>query len=359
MEQHWSLRSVASGAVVSLCACALPAAAQSPGDDVFLIPNSLRDSISVCESDGDLLSLYYVYLPANPDGPSPQPIQVVPTGTGTLLIADEVLAQVAEFNTDGKLIRVLAGPDDGLVSAYSLCVSGGFVYFTAPTIDPKEPKLIWKVPADGSAPPSVFFDFTPLGVPRGIIRVQTPTFDGFYVGDSAGDDIERITIGGTAITPFHDSDGVTGIDFPQQLLMLPDGTLLAAGFSAPSGIYQYDAQGNEISYVFTISPRGVHPIPSGEYLFSAGVNLWAVDPEAGTSRLVHGGQSSDSFRFITPWRIPGGACPADFDGSGNIDGIDLAALLAQWGSSGNTDLDGDGTVSGTDLTFILSAWGPC
>jgi hypothetical protein len=350
--------SFASGTLICCFTLTIPAAAQSPGDDVFLIPNSLRDSISVCESNGNLLSLYYVYLPANPGGPSPQPIQVIPSGTGTLLIADEVLAQVAEFSTDGKLIRVLAGPDDGPVSAYSLCRSGGFVYFTAPTIDPKEPNLIWRVPSDGSAPPSVFFDFTPLGVPRGIIRVQTPTFDGFYVGDSAGDDIERITIGGTALTPFHDSDGVTGIDFPQQLLMLPDGTLLAAGFSAPSGIYQYDANGNEISYVFTISPRGVHPIPSGEYLYSAGVNLWAVDPEAGTSRLIHGGQASDSFRFITPWRIPGG-CPADFDGSGSVDGLDLANLLAQWGGSGSADLDGDGTVSGTDLTFILSAWGPC
>ena len=358
MRMNLSLaRLTAAGAVV-LGGMASGAAAQSPGDSVFLIPNSLRDSISICGSDGNLLSLYYVYLPANPEGPSPQPIQVVPTSAGTLLIADEVLKQVAEFNTDGKLLRVLAGPDDGVVSAYSLCVSGGMVYFTAPTIDPKLPNYIWKVPLDGSAPPSVFFDFTPLGVPRGIIRVQTPSFDGFYVGDSAGDDIERITIGGVALSPFHDSDGVTGIDFPQQLLMLDDGTLLAAGFSAPSGIYLYDAQGNQISYVFTISPRGVHPIPGGEYLYSAGVNLWAVDAESGTSRLVHGGQSSDSFRFITPWRIPGG-CPADFDGNGNVDGVDLSTLLAQWGSPGSADLDNDGTVSGTDLTFILSAWGPC
>jgi hypothetical protein len=359
MRRELSSSRLCAAGAVTLGVITTGAHAQSPGEEVFLIPNSLRDSISACDSAGNLLSLYYVFLPANPEGPSPQPIQVVPTSTGTLLIADEMLDQVAEFNTDGKLLRVLAGPDDGVVSAYSLCVSGGMVYFTAPTVDPKLPNYIWKVPLDGSAPASVFFDFSPLGVPRGIIRVQTPTFDGFYVGDSAGDDIERITIGGAALSPFHDSDGVTGIDFPQQLLMLQDGTLLAAGFSAPSGIYHYDAQGNQISYLFTISPRGVHPLPTNEYLYSAGVNLWAVDAESGTSRLIYGGQSSDSFRFITPWRIPGGSCPADFDGSGSVDGVDLSTLLAQWGTNGSADLNGDGTVSGSDLTFILSAWGPC
>jgi hypothetical protein len=350
---------VAWTAPALLIAFALPCTAQSPGDDVFLIPNSLRDSISVCESDGDLLSLYYVYLPANPGGPSPQPIQVIPSGTGTLLIADEVLAQVAEFSTDGELIRVLAGPDDGVVSAYSLCRSGNFVYFTAPTLELEEPNLIWKVPVDGSAPPSVFFDFTPLGVPRGIIRVQTPTFDGFYVGDSAGDDIERITMGGTALTPFHDSNGVTGIDFPQQLVLLSDGTVLAAGFSDPRGIYRYDTQGNQIVYLPNgPGARGVHPLPNGEYLYTSGAVIYAVDSESGQNRVVYSGQSSDSFRFITPWRIPGG-CPADFNTDGRVDGLDLSTLLAQWGTNGTADLNGDGTVSGTDLTFILSAWGPC
>jgi len=350
---------LSAAAAVTLSALAPRADAQSPGEDVLLLPNSLRDSISVCDSGGNLLSLYYMYLPANPGGPSPQPIQVVTTSAGTLLIADETLKQVAEFNTDGKLLRVLAGPDHGVVSAYSLCVSGGIVYFTAPTTDPKLPNYIWSVPLNGSAPPSVFFDFSALGVPRGIIRVQTPSFDGFYVGDSAGDDIERITIGGQALSPFHNSDGITGIDFPQQLVLLNDGTLLAAGFSDPRGIYRYDSLGNEIAYLPNgPGARGVHPLPNGEYLYTSGVAIYAVDSETGQNRTVYTGQSSDSFRFITPWRIPGG-CPADLNGTGAIDGLDLAILLAQWGTNGSADLNGDGTVSGTDLTFILSAWGPC
>ena len=325
---------------------------------MLLVPNSARDSISVCAANGNLLNIFYVYPIGDGTGPSPQPIQTIPTANGNFLIADEVLNHVAEYASDGTLVRVLAGPEHGVANAYSLCVSGGTVYFTAPREATGEPALVWQVPLNGSAPPSVFFDFSALGDPRGIIRVQTSDFNGFYVGDSDGDDIERITLSGQALTPFHNSDGVTGIDFPQQLLMLPDGTLLAAGFTAPSGIYHYDAQGNQISFLSTVSPRGVHVLPSGEYLYSAGDVLSAVDAESGVIRTVYQGPGTDSFRFITPWRIPS-PCPADFDVSGSVDGLDLATLLAQWGTNGSADLNGDGTVSGSDLTFLLSAWGPC
>ena len=48
----------------------------------------------------------------------------------------------------------------------------------------------------------------------------------------------------------------------------------------------------------------------------------------------------------------------DFDSSGSINGADLAALLAAWGSSGSVcDINRDGYVDGTDLTFLLSRWG--
>ena len=47
----------------------------------------------------------------------------------------------------------------------------------------------------------------------------------------------------------------------------------------------------------------------------------------------------------------------DFDGDGVVGGIDLAQLLAAWGTSDPTiDLDGDGLVSGPDLTLLLSNW---
>jgi len=42
-----------------------------------------------------------------------------------------------------------------------------------------------------------------------------------------------------------------------------------------------------------------------------------------------------------------------------VDGTDLAALLAQWGTDGSADINGDGTVNATDLSSVLAAWGSC
>jgi spore coat protein A len=59
------------------------------------------------------------------------------------------------------------------------------------------------------------------------------------------------------------------------------------------------------------------------------------------------------FQVLTP-------CPADFTGDREVDGADLAELLAFWGSSDDeTDLNADGNVDGADLAILLAFWGTC
>ena len=49
--------------------------------------------------------------------------------------------------------------------------------------------------------------------------------------------------------------------------------------------------------------------------------------------------------------------PGDINSDGNIDSIDLAIVLNQWGDSkGSADIDGNGIVDGGDLTVVLSNW---
>ena len=54
---------------------------------------------------------------------------------------------------------------------------------------------------------------------------------------------------------------------------------------------------------------------------------------------------------------PGAGNPADLDGNGNVDGADLALVLAAWGGSVESDLNQDGLVDGADLALVLAAWG--
>ena len=55
-------------------------------------------------------------------------------------------------------------------------------------------------------------------------------------------------------------------------------------------------------------------------------------------------------------------CRPDINFDGRIDGVDLAALLSQWGpatQSSTCDFNGSGAVDATDLSFLLAAWGEC
>jgi hypothetical protein len=60
------------------------------------------------------------------------------------------------------------------------------------------------------------------------------------------------------------------------------------------------------------------------------------------------------------------SCPADIDGSGQVDAADLAVVLDQWGTCPDPcppscpgDVDGNCLVNVDDLVDVLLAWGPC
>ncbi|MFM1803180.1 MAG: hypothetical protein RL136_59 [Planctomycetota bacterium] len=56
-------------------------------------------------------------------------------------------------------------------------------------------------------------------------------------------------------------------------------------------------------------------------------------------------------------------CPGDIVPDGVIDGVDLAAVLNQWGGPGDAefsaDTDANGVVDGGDLAVVLNGWGAC
>ena len=52
-------------------------------------------------------------------------------------------------------------------------------------------------------------------------------------------------------------------------------------------------------------------------------------------------------------------CAADTNADDQVNGIDLAFVLADWGGSGGGDLDHNGVVDGVDLAIVLAGWGAC
>ncbi|MCI0366435.1 MAG: dockerin type I domain-containing protein [Phycisphaerales bacterium] len=68
----------------------------------------------------------------------------------------------------------------------------------------------------------------------------------------------------------------------------------------------------------------------------------------------------ENYDFTTIRYMDGGS-PADLDGSGSVDVIDLLALIGAWGAcppgSCAADLNPDGTVNVLDLLLLIANWG--
>ena len=74
-----------------------------------------------------------------------------------------------------------------------------------------------------------------------------------------------------------------------------------------------------------------------------------------------GGVGGQNQRLLALAVQPARAAPADLDGSGAVDGVDLGILLSAWGPALDphpADGNQDGAVDGMDLGALLAAWGP-
>ena len=104
--------------------------------------------------------------------------------------------------------------------------------------------------------------------------------------------------------------------------------------------------------------------PNGNALrFSTLYNFWfdaATGPaEAnGTVGLFRPGTAGQPNAMVVMVASPSSPTtnPADLNGDGAVDGIDLGILLSQWGTDGTADLNDDGIVDGIDLGQLLGAW---
>ena len=116
--------------------------------------------------------------------------------------------------------------------------------------------------------------------------------------DSGNDAIERFALDGTFLGNFATSDGETSFDFAEQMNARgSNGNLLLAGFSPPSGVYEFMPDGTPLGIVAGLDagPRGAYELGNGEVLWTNGSFL-ATD----STTIVDG----PSFRFISPTSIP-------------------------------------------------------
>ncbi len=97
------------------------------------------------------------------------------------------------------------------------------------------------------------------------------------VSGQASNNITRYDLSGNYLGVF-----VPSIIFPEQINYGAGGNVIAGNFSAPSGLYVYDSNGNQLNYFSAVTGlRGVFQLGNGNYLVTNGAGVYVFDQNTG------------------------------------------------------------------------------
>lgn len=306
----------------------------------LLIPDS--DDRAIMEFDpltGALIHPLAIDLTAVTGGVARTPVEVLEAPNGELWISDMVADTIFRLTGDeGTLI----GTADG-----SLDQCRGLAAFGSGA-------LVANSGASGGAPGDSLAVVNGVGALTGSTAIGDPfdvepfTFNGtvgFLVSNILGEDIVFVD-GSNHLnqTIFHSSNGISGIDSPQQIHVGTGGRVFAGGSVTPVGIYEYDSAGAEINYYDTSSiggVRGIFLLGNGNLLFTTGSGVHIYDTTAHTVSTEHQGASG---RFISLYT--GELCACNNYCTANPNTTGFPASISAAGTGRVSDNDFRLTASG-------------
>jgi hypothetical protein len=262
-----------------------------PPGGLILIPESTNKRVMAFDPQtGNLLDANFI--PADPVNLS-TPIQVMLSKDGNhFLVSDQVKDVVVQYDLNGVFVKVFA-PAGGVNNAILDNVRGIEYHPNG--------KLL--VSNSGGGNPNAVASFDDAGNFAGnfIASGTVDPFDVFYwqatntflVADLTGSDaIQKYDTSGVFIQTFN-----SAIAFPEQIALAPNGNILAAAFSPPSGVYEYSPAGVQVGFYNPVTGnRGVYGLPNGNILTTNGSGVH----EIGTNNtLIDTKISGVSARFIT------------------------------------------------------------
>ena len=104
-----------------------------------------------------------------------------------------------------------------------------------------------------------------------------------------------------------------------------------------------------------VTVRGTRALAAGKHA----LRVEFFEAGGGAGLLLRWSGPGQSTAIVPASRLHRGGTlvPGDLTGDGKVNGLDLTALLAAWGSADSSaDITGDGVVDGLDLTVVLAGW---
>lgn len=263
----------------------------------LMVVDATNDRVLLVSAvDGTVTNANFISLSASTGSPPSIPIQAICTGTGEIWITDQASDTVFRWSEDGT--TYLGQWGTGRDNIRGIHIDFGRVWLAnfGPGGAGYGPAV-----KEYSLGTSFIASHTFPGSPFGII-----THNGeLLVSDSTNDSLVRMDPAtGAVLGVLHDSDGVTGIDFPGQLSKTQGGNILAASLITPVGAFEYDPNGVELAYFdgtgVLSSAQGVHELLNGDILVGANNGLWLYDRTATTWTAI---VPSIDANYITPYVV--------------------------------------------------------
>ncbi|MEO1619767.1 MAG: PEP-CTERM sorting domain-containing protein [Cyanobacteria bacterium J06632_3] len=274
----------------------------APAADFLMIPDSVGDRILLFDhEDGSLIDNNFI----NGEGLFTTPINAIQVGE-EIWVSDQVADSIFRFNLTGGLLSSITG---GLDNIRGMELVDGTVY-------------VANAGTDNGAPGEAVVTFDTQGNNLGSFATGDPYDIFFYNGEllindinsdsDGGEDIDRYNLDDNLLGTFHESDGLTGIDFPQQMTQRANGNLLVGGFSAPGGVYEYDPSGTQVAVYdaddgFANRLRAAYELGNGNILWSGGDGVVSTNIATGEFTNIFTVQTEGnrpSMRYIEKLSIP-------------------------------------------------------
>lgn len=262
--------------------------------NILAIDSNTDQVLLLSGFDGSVINANFldVASAASAAGTTATPIECIQVGN-EFWVSDQIADRIWRFGSDGSLLSDIgAGQLNNIRGMHQV---GDTVYVAMGSDSDVFNEGVITVDANTGAITGQF---------NGRDGADTSYWDITSVGnellitnsDSGNDGVERYSLAGDYLGNLINSDGTTGLDFGQQIFIRDNGNLLIGGFSPPSGVWEYLADGTEVGIVaaLDLGPRAAFDLGNGEILWSNGSFL-ATD-----SYTVAEG----SFRFFTGTNVP-------------------------------------------------------
>jgi hypothetical protein len=259
-----------------IVACVLAAGFATSAQAQFLtVIDSTNDRVLLLDAfDGSIINDNFIDLSTNDPG-TPKALTQV---GNELWIADQLRDRIDRYNAQGQLVGSIGGGDDSPINnVRGIELVGNTLYISQGSSSSIADRAI------------VTYDIT-TGDFTGSFGRPTDDFSPFDVLhvngellvsniDTGNDGIERYGLDGEFLGFFAQSDGSSSFDFLQQLAVRDNGNILAAGFSPPSGVFEFTADGTELGAVagVDLGIRGVAELGNGSIIYTNGAGLWIDD----------------------------------------------------------------------------------